>query len=158
MTDKKAMDVLGKAVYGCYLMTVKSGDMINGMPLSLFMQTGFDPPMVACGVSPKRRTHQMVKDAGSFAVVFLKKDQADLVDAFKIKGEDPGKKYDGVDWEEGETGAPLLKDCLGYVECRLVDSFSPGDHTMFIGEVVNSKLVSEGELLTIQDLDKHYSG
>ena len=54
------------------------------------------------------------------------------------------------------TGSPLLADCLGYVECRLVDAFDPGDHTLFIGEVVEAELVSTGPVLTIQDLGKVY--
>jgi flavin reductase (DIM6/NTAB) family NADH-FMN oxidoreductase RutF len=158
MDEKEAMEVLGRAVYGCYLLTVAAGPGINGMPLSLFMQAGFSPPMVACGVAPRRRTHAMIKEAGAFAVIFLGKDQKGLVDRFKLKGEEPERKFEGLEWKRGVTGAPLIEDCLGYVECKLTDELNPGDHTLFIGEVVNAELVGEGELLTVRDLGKYYAG
>jgi flavin reductase (DIM6/NTAB) family NADH-FMN oxidoreductase RutF len=158
MDEKQAMEVLGRAAYGCYLLTVAAKDAINGMPLSLFMQAGFSPPMVACGVAPRRRTHAMIREAGAFAVIFLRKDQKHLVDRFKRRGDEPERKFEGMEWKKGLTGAPLIEDCLGYLECRLADELNPGDHTLFIGEVVNAGLIKDGELLTIQDLGKHYGG
>jgi len=159
MKREKAMEVLSRAAYGCYLLTVAWGERVNGMPLSLFVQAGFDPPLVACGVARRRRTHAMIEQAKSFGVIFLRKDQRELVDKFKGKGEDPSVKFEGVPYKRGNaTGAPVLEDCLGFIECRLVDSFAPGDHTMFVGRVVEAGLVSEGELLTVADLGKHYGG
>lgn len=155
---EKASEVLGRAPYGCYLLTVAAGGKLNGMPLSLFVQVGFKPPLVACGVAPSRRTHNMIEEAKAFAVIFLRNDQKDLVDRFKIKDPDPTKKFEGLDWKKGPLGSPLLVDCLGYVECKLVDAFDPGDHTQFIGEVVEAELVEPGPILTIQDLGKVYGG
>ncbi len=158
MNKDEAMKVLGQAVYGCYLLGVSAGGKNNGMPLSLFMQVGFDPPMVACGVSPKRRTHGMVKEAGKFSVIFLRSDQAELVTRFKLKGDDPGQKFEGLDWKPGENGAPLLDDCLGFIECDLAMELEPGDHALFVGTVTRATIVKAGELLTIQHLNKHYAG
>jgi flavin reductase (DIM6/NTAB) family NADH-FMN oxidoreductase RutF len=50
----KAMEVLRHAEYGCYLLTVASRGEMNGMPLSIFTQVSFDPPLVLAGVSKKR--------------------------------------------------------------------------------------------------------
>lgn len=156
MEKKDAMEVLGHAPYGCYLMTVSTEEDINGMPLSLFMQAGFHPPLVACGVKHDRRTHQMVKDAGVFGLVFLRRDQKDLVDRFKIQG-DTGKKFDGIEWHKSPLGSPLLADCLGWIDCRLTEELEPGgEHTLFIGEVTDAKLVSPGPVLTVSDLGKVY--
>ncbi len=156
MENKDAMDILGYAPYGCYLMTTATGDAINGMPLSLFMQAGFRPPLVACGVKHDRRTHGMVKQAGAFGVIFLRQDQKELVDRFKSKA-DPSAKFEGLQWNRASLGSPVLDDCLGWVECKLTSELEPGgEHTLFIGEVKESKLVGAGEVLTISDLDKVY--
>ena len=77
---------------------------------------------------------------------------------FKLKGDDWARKFAGIEWRRGVTGSPVLADCLGYIECRLKAALAPGDHTLFIGEVVKSELVGDGELLTVQDLGKYYSG
>jgi flavin reductase (DIM6/NTAB) family NADH-FMN oxidoreductase RutF len=154
----QAMQVLRYAEYGCYLLTVAKGDEINGMPLSLFTQVSFEPPQVLAAVSRARYAHHMVQDAKVFAVVFLRKDQKGLVDQFKLKGEDHAKKFSGLEWESAPLGSPVLKDCLGYLECELVHTYDPGDHTLFIGEVKKAELRKPGPLLCISDLGKYYAG
>ncbi len=36
------------------------------------------------------------------------------------------------------TGAPILKSVPAYIECKLVDTVEKGDHSIFIGEVVQA--------------------
>jgi flavin reductase (DIM6/NTAB) family NADH-FMN oxidoreductase RutF len=67
------------------------------------------------------------------------------------------KTIEGVSYEKLKTGAPVLKECVGFVECRLVQSVETGDHTVFIGEVVNEG-VRGGDPLTVWDLGGHYYG
>ena len=53
----------------------------------------------------------------------------------------------GQEFRIGETGAPVLKHCLAYFECRIADELAGGDHTIFLGEVVDAAVVSEGKPL-----------
>jgi flavin reductase (DIM6/NTAB) family NADH-FMN oxidoreductase RutF len=153
-----SFEVLSRAEYGCYLLSCGTREEVNAMPLSLFLQVSFKPPMVMVGVSPERHTHRMIKESKIFAVIFLRKGQKDLVDRFKLKSNDKQEKFQGLEWERGLTGAPILKDCLGYIECRVRDHVSYGDHTLFVGEVAYEKLVKPGPLLTQSDLGKVYNG
>jgi len=152
------MDALKFAEYGVYLLTVRDGDRINGMPLSLFSQVSFNPPLVIAGVSEKRLSHSMIKNAGRFAIIFLRQDQKELAQKFKDKDPDTSLKFEGLKWHDGKLGCPVLNDCLAYIECELIDSYDPGDHTVFIGEVKNAEVVKEGSLLLISDLGKYYKG
>lgn len=153
-----SFEVLKNAEHGCYLLACGNHEEVNAMPLSLFMQVSFRPPMVMVGVSPERHTHKMIMDSKIFAVIFLRKDQKGLVDRFKLKSGDKLDKFKGLEWEKGLTGAPILKDCLGYVECRVRDRVSYGDHSLFVGEVAYEELVNPGPLLLQSDLGKVYSG
>lgn len=46
--------------------------------------------------------------------------------------------------EKGKLDAPLIKECLASIECRVISEDETGDHTLFIGEVVNVIKRSEG--------------
>jgi flavin reductase (DIM6/NTAB) family NADH-FMN oxidoreductase RutF len=151
-------ELLRLAEYGCYLLSCGAREEVNAMPLSLFMQASFKPPVVMVGVAPERHTHKMIRQANIFAVIFLRKDQKQLIDRFKLASADKQDKFKGLKWERGVTGAPVLEDCLGYVECRVRDRVSYGDHDLFAGEVVMEKLVSPGPVLTQADLGKVYTG
>ena len=47
----------------------------------------------------------------------------------------PVAHWHGIEWREGETGAPLLEGALGWIECRLDRELETGDHTFFVGAV-----------------------
>jgi flavin reductase (DIM6/NTAB) family NADH-FMN oxidoreductase RutF len=53
------------------------------------------------------------------------------------------------------TGAPVLDDCLAWLDCRLAGRHDGGDHTIFIGRV-EAAGASRGEPLLWFDRD--YAG
>jgi flavin reductase (DIM6/NTAB) family NADH-FMN oxidoreductase RutF len=58
----------------------------------------------------------------------------------------------------GKTGSPIIKDCIAWFECEVVSSLAPGNHTLFIGKVVNAKVVSENSPMSTADYDGTYTG
>ena len=47
---------------------------------------------------------------------------------------------------------------MAYFECRVKTSIQPGNHTVFIGEVVNAIMISDAEPLTTRDYHGQYIG
>ena len=45
-------------------------------------------------------------------------------------------KLASINWRAAGCGAPILDDCLAWLDCRVVATHVVGDHTLFIGEVV----------------------
>jgi flavin reductase (DIM6/NTAB) family NADH-FMN oxidoreductase RutF len=35
---------------------------------------------------------------------------------------------------------PKIKECIGWLECKLVNSVECGDHTLFVGEVIHAEV------------------
>ena len=44
-------------------------------------------------------------------------------------------RFDGLDWELGRGGVPLLTDALASLECELVAEYPAGDHWIVVGRV-----------------------
>jgi flavin reductase (DIM6/NTAB) family NADH-FMN oxidoreductase RutF len=40
----------------------------------------------------------------------------------------------------GQTGGLILKESLGFLECKVTAEYPGGDHTIFIGQVINGGL------------------
>ena len=49
----------------------------------------------------------------------------------------------GEKFELGETGAPILADCLAFLECRVREVLDGGDHSIFLGEVVREGIIND---------------
>lgn len=148
--------VFSKMTCGVYVLTTAYRDKKNGMIASWVSQISYEPPLLTVAVHPKRYTHRLIEQSGCFALHLLPRSKKDYLTRFK--GPDPEKKFEGIDWRVGAGGCPILQDCVGYIECDVVDSIAPGNHTLFIGRAVNAKNVSEEPVLTTLDYSGSYTG
>ncbi len=58
-------------------------------------------------------------------------------------------KFKNIKYKVGVTGAPIvLENTLAYLEAEVIASLDVGDHTIFIGKVVEGQILKEGEPLT----------
>ena len=154
--QKKWIEALGKMTYGIYVLTTFYKDDINGMIASWVAQVSYDPPLVMAAVHPHRYSHQMIGQSGSFALHIIARHQGEFLSRFK--GDDPGRKFDGIQWEKGKTGCPLLKDCIAFAECTVKEVYTPGNHTLYVGEIVNANCFSDGHPFTTSDYKGQYLG
>ena len=142
--------------YGIYVLTSCYQQEINGMIASWVSQVSHSPPQIMVAVHTHRYSHQLIEKAGSFALHVLANSRKDFLSRFK--GKDPRAKFSTLDWTAGKTGCPILSDCLAYMECELNTHYRPGNHTLFIGEVIDAGVLAEGTPLTTGDYEGVYLG
>src|SRR5438093_1075771 len=116
------------------------GDRI-AVTMGSLISLSLDPPLVGISVGRDLALHEVLRSAGAFGVSILRGDQADVATRF-ARGAPPIVLWDGVETRDSVTGAPLLADALGWIECRVWAEYEAGDHTLFVGEVV---ALAEGE-------------
>jgi flavin reductase (DIM6/NTAB) family NADH-FMN oxidoreductase RutF len=148
--------MFAKMTYGIYLLTASHREEINGMIASWVSQVSYDPALVMVAARANRYSHHLIEEAGSFALHVLARTQVDWIARFK--GPDPKAKFSQIEWTRGSTGCPILADCIAYAECVLRGDYRPGDHTLFVGEVVDSRVFAEKDPLCTLDYDGIYLG
>lgn len=132
----------GVSVIGCV-----KGDQINAMTAAWVCRASGDPPMAMVGISPKRRSYPMIAESGVFTISVLREGQTEVARHFGRTPKFGVEKFEEYPYEIGDTGAPLLADCLAWIECRVTSSFVTGDHEWFVGEVLREEVRSQGEPL-----------
>lgn len=108
-------------------------------------------PRVVTHVYKTNHSHEMIVGSGAFALNFPRADQLDWIDRFGMRSGRDGDKLEGLAYTKGQTGSPLLSDCWGWLDCRVVNAMDGGDMTCFLAEVVDGLTVSEGEPLWWRD-------
>lgn len=147
---------MAHVTYGIYVLTTQFEESMNGMIASWVSQVSFEPPLFMVAIHPNRYSHELLKQSGHFALHIISKEQKDLPARFK--GPDAKEKFKSIDLENGVTGCPILADCIGCMECRVIQSLSPGNHTLFIGEVVHAVFNEEKTPLCTLDYEGCYLG
>ena len=117
-----------------------------GMTVSAFVSVSLDPPLVLVCVSDDASPKPHLEAAGLFGVNVLGDHQVELGERFA--GAVPAdERFDGVATTVGSTGVPLIEGCLAQVECKVVEAHRMGDHTVFVGAVVNVSVLGAGSPL-----------
>lgn len=153
---KELFTTFSQMTYGIYVLTLKCDEIVNGMIASWVTQVSYEPPLILVAVHPNRYSHSLIEKSNAFALHVLDKSQKSMLKRFK--GPDPGNKFTGIPWETKKTGAPILKDCLAWFELQVKERHHPGNHTLFIGEVVNHGIHSPGTPLCTLEYDGTYIG
>ena len=128
--------IMGRFATGVTVVTMKAGETLWGMTANAVTSLSLDPPLVLVCVDRKTQTHGYLNEAGAFAMNILAEDQEEISNRFAKPGP---KEFSDLDYAEGETGAPVLRGTLGFVDCRLSEVISGGDHDIFIGEIVKGE-------------------
>ena len=155
---KKA--VLRLFPYGLYAVTVKHGGEEHCMTANWVTQASFDPPMVVVAVENTSKTIGMIRDAHHFAVNVLSQGQRELAGKLGRSSANTPQKLKGVKTKPAPvSGAPILTEALGWIECRVVATLPSGDHTLVLGEVVEAGVEHDGgQPLTLQEAGFKYAG
>lgn len=145
--------ILGYITKGVYIVTTKAGDSINGQTVAWVTQASLKPSMISVVLYEKNYTTELILKSGIFAVNILKEGQEELALHFGTKSGRNVNKFKDIDFQNDETGSPILNDCLAYLDCEVSLSKKAGDHIIFVGEVVDQGIISRGKPLIYKHED-----
>ena len=144
MDDNAKKIALRMIPYGLYVLTGEAKDgRVAAATVNWVTQASFAPPLVAVGVKADSGAHSIIKESGHFALNVLGKNQQGQAFTFFKSLDRDANTIGGESFTAGATGAPVLASTPAFVECKLVDTVEKGDHSIFIGEVVEAGLKDE---------------
>lgn len=111
----------------------------NFMSCAWHTALSFQPPLFGVLIAKKRLTYEVISQAGEFTVNFIPREKIELsAQMGRISGHDKDKiKEFKVALSPGkQISSPILTDAYAALECRLQDSYSCGDHELFVGKVL----------------------
>jgi flavin reductase (DIM6/NTAB) family NADH-FMN oxidoreductase RutF len=159
MDAQSKKTVLRMIPYGLYVLTGASSDgRVAASTVNWVSQASFEPPLVAVGVKVDSTAHEIIKESRAFALNVLGKGQQALAFGFFKTLERDGNSIGGEMFSVGSSGSPILANATAFLECSLIDTLEKGDHSLFLGEVVEAGVNREisgrpdGETLALGDL------
>jgi 3-hydroxy-9,10-secoandrosta-1,3,5(10)-triene-9,17-dione monooxygenase reductase component len=105
----------------------------NGMIVGTFASLSMEPALVTFSVTHTSTSWPKISEAGTFSVSLLAEDQQQVCRALSAKGED---KFSNVAWSESAWGTPHLTGSLSWLDCRVEQQFTAGDHVVVIASVL----------------------
>jgi flavin reductase (DIM6/NTAB) family NADH-FMN oxidoreductase RutF len=129
---------------GVTVVTASAAGGPVGFTASSVASLSLEPLLVMVAVGGDGESLSAIRSAGSFAVNILGREQQEVATRFASEPRDT--RFDHLDLEQAVTGAPLLSDALGWLDCMLHEEFLAGDHVVVVGRVAACS-AREGEPL-----------
>lgn len=131
---------LGQWPSGVTIVTMLSADGTwHGMTASSFSSVSLDPPLVSVCLVKTLWSHELITESGVFGVNILASDQTELGKRFAGMRPEITDRFEGVDTVTSVTGVPLFDQSLAWLDCKVVNAYEGGDHTIFVGEVQEAR-------------------
>lgn len=113
----------------------------NIIAVSFCMPVSKEPPLIACAIGREFYSYKLIEDIKEFIINIPQKE---LKSKIYYCGFHSGYRVDKFK-ETGLTAqparklkAPIIKECVAHIECKVRQQIVTGDKTLFIGEVIEA--------------------
>ncbi|HEY9900324.1 MAG TPA: flavin reductase family protein [Pantanalinema sp.] len=158
----KALDAVVSSVA---VLTAHHDGRSMGIVVATIATASQHPPRISVAVRRQHPVHDLIKESGFFAVNLLERAQGGLEECFTAPPPAGASQFAGVEYDQGvSSGAPILRGALAFLECRVSSALDTGDHTLFIGDLLDGgvlrdgqPMISQGEYKPTIDISKGFS-
>lgn len=131
-------------ITGVAIVTGYHNGEIHGMTANSFNSIALSPPTVMVALRQHTRTQHLVKEGGVFGVSILNTEQVNLAKRFAGQITFDKPRFEDVETFTLVTRAPLIKQGMAFLDCKVVNSFDIGGTTVFLGEVLAAQKNANG--------------
>lgn len=151
--EKPAIDPAAtrSLTYGLFLLTARGAEKENGCIVNTCVQVASEPTRLAISVQTGNLTRELIQQSGQFNVSVLTEDVPfETIRRFGMQsGRDTDKLEGFAGLERSRNGLPYLTEhAASMFSCKVLESKDLGSHVLFLGEVVESKVLSRAEPCT----------
>ncbi len=105
------------------------------------MPTSQNPPLLAISLAPGRHSHKLIEESGEFVVNIP---TMEILQAVYACGSLTGRSFDKFKktnltaMPAKKVNAPAIRECIAHLECEVDGQLTTGDHTIFIGKILEA--------------------
>jgi len=148
-TGEELRAVMRRFPTGVAVVSVDVEGQRLGLTVGTLVSLSLAPPLVGVAIARQAALHELLREAGGFAVSLLAEGQEALAQHF-ARGVPPIALWHGIAVREGMR-APLLDGAVGWLECAVEAEHEVGDHTFFVGGVERAERGSAAAALVRVD-------
>jgi len=143
-------DVLRNIGYGMYVVSSSKGNLLNGQIANTLFQITNEPVTLAVSVNKKNLTHEYIDSSKIFSVSILEQETPlNFIGKFGFKSGRTQDKFEDTKFIKALSGCPIvIENTLCYIEAKVIKRFDCLSHTLFLGEMTDSKVLKTGKPMT----------
>jgi len=136
--------------YGMYIVSACSGDKLNGQIANTVFQITSQPVTVAISINKENLTHEFIEGSRNFSISVLDESTPlPFIGKFGFRSGKTEDKFKDTKFEILKSGCPVVLDhTIAYIAAKVIDELDCGTHTLFLGQMTDSRIVAAGKPMT----------
>jgi flavin reductase (DIM6/NTAB) family NADH-FMN oxidoreductase RutF len=114
--------------------------------------------LLAVSVENDSKSLGMILRSRVFTVNVYRSEERDLAGKLGKSAIQHPDKLNGIEYDLGANGCPILRDALAWVACEVKHTAPAGDSTLIVAEVVDAGMPGEGRPLTMSEAGFRHAG
>lgn len=129
-----------------WIVTAATPNRRGGLAATWISAVSIDreKPSVLAGIAPNHFTCELIEQSHAFIAHLLRPDQTQLAWNFARDSGRERDKLSGLAFALAPSGAPILQDCLAWLDCRVFARYDAGDRLFYWADVAAAGQVSAG--------------
>ena len=136
--------------YGMYIISSFKERKMNAQIANTVFQITSDPPTIAISINKTNLTHEFIEASSVFTVSILEESTPlKFIGKFGFRSGRTEDKFKNTLFEKLSSGCPVVTECaLAYLEANVIKKLDCGTHTLFLGQLADSKIITQGKPMT----------
>lgn len=154
MLGSAASQIFDKTDRELWIVTASDGSRRGGLVATFVCLASLveELPRTLVALSKQHNTWRLIETSNAFGLHLISARQLDWVWQFGLQTGRDGDKLADLNVETSVTGAPLLSDAIGWLDCRVEARTDTGDRTVYLAEAVAASMRRDEPPLTMKEL------
>lgn len=142
-----------KLSYGVYIVSSAKDGKFNGQIANTVFQLSAEPAFFGISINKQNLTHEFITSSKSFSISVLSNDVPLIfIGKLGFKSGRNTNKFEGISFDIGANTMPCVNDfCTAHIVAEVIATADAATHTLFIGKVIDAKVLNDKEPLTYSD-------
>ena len=149
-----------KLSYGLYVVCSSCDGKESACIANTFVQVTSEPARVCITLNKNNYTTSLIENSCVYNVGVLLDDiDMDVIRRFGFQSGKDVNKFDGIDYEvDCQNIKQITEGIAASFSVKVISMTDVGTHIMFVGDVIDCKVINEGEVLTYANYHNKKNG
>lgn len=149
-----------KLSYGLYVVSSSWDGKDSACIANTFVQVTSEPARVCITLNKNNYTTSLIENSCVYNVGVLLDDiDMDVIRRFGFQSGKDVNKFDGIDYEvDCQNIKQITEGIAASFSVKVISMTDVGTHIMFVGDVIDCKVINEGEVLTYANYHNKKNG
>ncbi len=143
--------ICGKYATGVTVITSKKNKIDYGFTANSFTSVSINPLLVLFCLDVNSSSNKALKIGDYFVINILSEFQHIVCEKFSNNNLKHSERFNDLETKNSPNNIKIISNSIAWLECKTIKFLKAGDHNIYLGEVMDGKIINNLKPLVYQE-------